>query len=544
MNKKITSVILSIVMLLCFLLSVTGCEEDDGKDYIFGYNIPSNPATLDPQCANDKQSFLIIGNVFEGLTKCDGDGNIILAGAKSYTVSPDKLKYVFDLHDDRYWTDMNGYSAKVTAKDYEFAFIRLLNPETRAPAATDFYCIENAMHVNKGHTAHIDNIGVKATAEYELTITLETPNPSLLMLLSTAAAMPCNEEYFLNAQGKYGLTAKTTPSNSAFYLKSWSYDPWSSDNNNLVLRRNDKYSEINEVCPLGLNFFIEPTEGFAEDFLSEISQNIVLDGEKAKIYADEGYSYHEYSTVVYGIMMNTTDSVFKNSFLRYSLLYTSDNSNLNLPFGYEKASGAVPFAVKTDGKSYREYVGNSQAVKLDSIKAHTAYSKACETIDKQELKSITLIAVEGRDEEIVNSAQDIIQQWQKELGFFVTVRFLSQSAYDSCIESGNYSLALARYTGKFNTPSAYLENFTKTHFVYSAMSDDYEALLDKAEKSTDKQQSYDYAKQAEKMLLTDGRFIPIAYATEYFFSGKGVSGVEYNAFSGAIDYTKAIFVED
>ena len=76
---------------------------------MFGYDISSNPGSLDPQYASDRESYLIIGSVFEGLFRIGADGNAEKAMAESYTVSDDGLTYNFKLKQDRYWTDVNGF---------------------------------------------------------------------------------------------------------------------------------------------------------------------------------------------------------------------------------------------------------------------------------------------------------------------------------------------------------------------------------------------------------------------------------------------------
>ena len=73
------------------------------------------------------------------------------------------------------------------------------------------------------------------------------------------------------------------------------------------------------------------------------------------------------------------------------------------------------------------------------------------------------------------------------------------------------------------------------------MGNDYQQLLQNAVNALSTEESYEQCKKAENKLLTDGRFIPVAYATEYFFSDKDCADVYYNPFSGAIDYTKAIY---
>ncbi len=46
-------------------------------------------------------------------------------------------------------------------------------------------------------------------------------------------------------------------------------------------------------------------------------------------------------------------------------------------------------------------------VKPDEIKAYTAYQSACAGIDKADLYSVNIIAVENRDEEIGESVKGI-----------------------------------------------------------------------------------------------------------------------------------------
>ena len=114
--KKRTTIRISAFLLCLCCAFFTSCKEDDGKGYVFGYDISSNPGSLDPQYASDRESYLIIGSVFEGLFRIGADGNAEKAMAESYTVSDDGLTYNFKLKQDRYWTDVNGYNNKITLK--------------------------------------------------------------------------------------------------------------------------------------------------------------------------------------------------------------------------------------------------------------------------------------------------------------------------------------------------------------------------------------------------------------------------------------------
>lgn len=540
MKKRLTACITAL--LLCIgCLTMTSCKEDDGKGYVFGYDISSNPGSLDPQYASDKESYLIIGCIFEGLYRTAGDGSVEKAMAESCTVSDDGLTYTFTLKQNRYWTDVNGYNKQVTADDFVFGFQRLFMPETRAPKASEYFCIKNAQKINSGEITDVSQLGVKADGKFGLIIELEYTEPSFEMMLSMPAAMPCNKDYFAAAQGKYGLDAERTPSNGPFYVKTWYYDAWSKNNNNIVLRYCDKYDEHDEVTPLGLNFFVE--DDHMTDFSDGTSQSIVLSGSTAKNYLGSDYVYDEYSTAVYGIMMNTKKSIFKSDKLRYALLFASDKSTLSLPFGYSAADGIVAPSVKNSLGGYRDTAGNRTAVKPDEIKAYSSYQSACENIDKADLHSVNILAVQNRDEEIGESLGGILQQWQAKLGFYCSISYVSESEYDEKIASGDYTLALAKINGDYNRPEAYLRQFTDSGYKYSAMDDTYSALLQQATQAKDAKEEYELCVSAEKQLITDGRFIPVAYVTEYFISTKNCEGIIYDPFTGQIAYRKALYFD-
>lgn len=117
--------------------------------------------------------------------------------------------------------------------------------------------------------------------------------------------MPCNEEYFIASQGRYGLSGDTTPSNGAFYIRSWDFDPYTiTDNNHLILRRNAKNSETSPVIPSGLNFFIEGDEDFVDDFNSSVISCIAVDEEQLELLSGK-FTVQEYDAITVGLTLNT-----------------------------------------------------------------------------------------------------------------------------------------------------------------------------------------------------------------------------------------------
>ena len=107
-------------------------------------------------------------NTMEGLYRLDKDNKPIPAAAESSTKSEDGKKYTFKLRKDAKWS--NG--DPVTAKDFVFAWQRLVDPNTAAEYAFIMYYIKNAEAINEGK-APVATLGVKAVDDYTLEVELE-----------------------------------------------------------------------------------------------------------------------------------------------------------------------------------------------------------------------------------------------------------------------------------------------------------------------------------------------------------------------------------
>ena len=158
---------------------LSGCsrQEDDGTGYLFICTIPGNPECLDPQYTNNQNAQIVIETIMEGLLRLDETGNLVPAGAESYTISDDGLFYEFHLRNDCYWfsAGTEQKNAKpVTSLDYVFAFRRLLSPETDSPHASEYFCLKNASAVYNGQLKP-EKLGISAPDGATVRFELEVP---------------------------------------------------------------------------------------------------------------------------------------------------------------------------------------------------------------------------------------------------------------------------------------------------------------------------------------------------------------------------------
>lgn len=527
--------------LCCFIISMTGCFEKDGSDGVIKYDIAYNPGSLDPQTASDESSTLIIASLYTGLLRLEPDGSLSAGVAEDYTVNDDGLTYRFKLSSSNYWTDFNGFDAVCTAQDFVFGFQRLFDPATRAPRASEYYCIKNSRAISTGAISDMSRLGVTASGDFELTIELEYPDPNFPALLTEAPAMPCCEEYFLSSQGRYGLSRDTTPSNGAFYLRSWDYDPYTiTDNNLLILRRHAKNNETNKVYPSGLNFFIEGDEDFVDDFLSNVISCIAVTEDQRDLIKGDKYTVQEYDAITVGMLFNKDYDLFRSAGFRRALASLIDRDKLAQTVTDHTVAGAiVPGEVTLLDKSYREYAGEQLTAEYSVDKAQEYYREALPELDRDLFSGARIIT---RDDSAASAMISVImQEWQREFGFYCVVETLSETDFNARLSSGDFEIAVQDLTGSTNSPAAYLQSFTKdgsgNYSGYS--SKEVTRLVNSAQRAADLSASADLYKQAEQTIIDDAIFIPLYYKNEYFYINEDFADISYNPFNKTVNFTQA-----
>ena len=147
------------------------------------------PETLDPHLTSTTYEAHILHDLLEGLVVQDAGGALVPGAAESWEISEDGLEYVFHIRDNAKWS--NG--DPVTAGDFAFSLRRILTPETGAKYANILYPIKDAEKINNGEVP-ADQLGVTALDERTLKITLESPTPFFLELLTHQTGLPVHQE--------------------------------------------------------------------------------------------------------------------------------------------------------------------------------------------------------------------------------------------------------------------------------------------------------------------------------------------------------------
>ena len=176
--------------------------------------LANEPTSLDITVAvytADGSEFL-----YEPLTVMDEDNKLLPGAAESWFVSSDGLTWTFNMRPQARWSD--GHTQ--TARDFEYALKRSLDPASGNVYPFPYYVIKNAEKYNHGEIHDASLVGIHAVDDATLSIETEKPCPYLPLIMSYKTSVPV-PEWQVNKYGDRWSSAGSNISNSSYKLVDW-----------------------------------------------------------------------------------------------------------------------------------------------------------------------------------------------------------------------------------------------------------------------------------------------------------------------------------
>lgn len=536
-------------LLLTLAMLLGACSQDDGADRTIRYDITQGVDNLDPQFATDETARMIIGNTFEGLFRQLPDGSVEPAVAQSYEVSPDGLRYTFHLRTDVYWSpdtrEKNQPSERVTAHDFVFAFRRMFNPAVPSPFATSFLTISNAGRVLEG-AASVNSLGVSASGDHTLVITLERQETALPTLLASTYAAPCREAFFDSTMGRYGLEANLLLYNGPFRVTGW------NNESGISLSRNAAYA--GEVVPRGVELILpEAVAKTAEaNYVSDRTQRFLngttdackIDYSLVAQVRQSGATVTDFEDTVWVLALNSgtpeAPSRFASVDIRQAVAYAVDRSLFApvLPENMRVTDTLIPPAIISNGRSFREAAGNVSPLAYSPDLARRSYYKGMADMGTESLSFGQLLI---SDDDYQSQAAGYIQRTlQQQLASPVELVRVEQKELLRRVMAGDYTAAIFPLTAGYSSPDAVLSYFqSDSPNNFTGFSNErFDALLRSASTLSAQEREEAYS-QAEQLLLTECPVIPLYFETSYYGAAKGVSGIAFAPFLSGMRFQNA-----
>ncbi|EOP67872.1 oligopeptide-binding protein oppA [Bacillus cereus VDM021] len=482
--------------------------------------------TMDTSKNTDTLGSQILGNTMEGLYRLDKDNKPIPAVAESSTKSEDGKKYTFKLRKDAKWS--NG--DPVTAKDFVFAWQRLVDPKTAAEYAFIAYYIKNAEAINKGK-AEVSTLGAKAVDDYTLEVELESAVPYFLNLTAFVSYYPLNEKFVKEKGDKYGLESDMVVYNGPFVLTDWKHEEgWKlKKNDNYWDKKNVKLEEINYSVVKDAATRVNLYDSGQIDF-SLLTGEFV---DKYKSKKDEFGTYLEPSTFYLRLNQKRAgqDTPLKSQKLREAIALSinkKDLANVILNDGSKPADFLVPkgLANGPDGKDFQETFKNG--LKQDSKKAAAAWEAAKKELGKDQVTLEFLNYDTSNAKKVGEYVKDQIEKNLK--GVTVNIKMQPFKQKLKLESEQDYDFSYGGWNPDYADPMTYLDMFESTNSQnqMSYSNPKYDEIINKGKKElmADAKKRWEELGKAEKLLLEeDVALVPLFQSGRSYVLQPNVKGI-------------------
>ncbi|PWQ92319.1 peptide ABC transporter substrate-binding protein [Leucothrix pacifica] len=481
-----------------------------------------DPSSLDPHKLSGDWENRIAGDIFEGLVTEDIGAEAIPGQAESWTISDDGLVYTFKLRDGISWTD----GKPVTAGDFEFALKRLMDPAAAAKYAYLQYPIKNAEAINGGKIKDLNELGVKAIDDKTLEITLEKPTPYFIGALTHYTAYPL-PKHVLEAKGDDWVKIDNIVTNGPYKPTEW------IPGSHVTTVKNDKYYAADQLAIDSAKFFVLEDEtaalkryragefdiltDFPTDQYEWIKKN--LPGQ-AQVAPFAGLYYY---------VVNNTKPPFDNADVRKALSMSINREVIGpqiLGTGELPAYSWVPPGMANYSEpayvSWKDLPYGEKVAEAKKLLSAAGYSKD---------KPLKLQLRYNTNENHKRIAVAIAAMW-KPLGVEVELYNTETKVHYDEITKGILEVARAGWLADYNDADNFL-NLLKSDVNYNYgrfKNADYDALIDKGNATTDKDERAKLFRQAEQLALDESAAMPIYYYLARNIVSPKVKGYENNAF--------------
>jgi len=293
----------------------------DGATTVLKVGWPYEPASMDPHRANEDAAYDALRMMEEGLVR-NVDGEAVPGIAESWDVSPDNMEYTFHLRKSRY-----SDGSPVTAKDFQYGFMRLLDPAKAFAKADSAFIIKNAEAYYKGK-CKAEDVGIEVKNDYTLKLTLAVP--TFPVVFSDWPFSPMNKAFVESKGASYGSEAANLLTNGPFTLKSWEHD------SKLVLVKNPNYWNADSIPLTEIDAFINASGDTAVDMMlaKQIDLAEFNSRNQVKTLQDKGFSVDSYASNYQFLHINhkgkneKTGRFLSNVNFRKALSYAIDRQAL------------------------------------------------------------------------------------------------------------------------------------------------------------------------------------------------------------------------
>ena len=489
-----------------------------------------NPETLDPALNSAIDASNTIITIFEPLLLINENNEVIGGQAESWEASEDGLTWTFTMRDGLKWSD----GTDLTAKDFEYSFKRMANPDTAAPyAATCLGMIDGFDAAQAGDT---DALNVKASDDGKtLTIVLAYPC-SYFDKMAAFAAMSPVQQATVEANGDSWCTsADTFVSNGPYMITDW------TPSERIVLTKNPNYVggwDNSKIVSDTITLLLleDSSAAFAAYNSGEavLIKDVPTDEIPSLTKAEDGGDFYVDTILgTYYVSMNLQRDAFKEAKVRKALALAIDRdyiANTIMQGTYSAASNLVGPGI-VDENGYFHDNGNAPYISADYEANLAEAKKLLEEAGYPNGEGYPTIEYSTNDAGYHVPLAEYLQQAWGDLGITLTINKMEWSSFTPARRAGEYDVARNGWVMDYNDPSNMVEMFCTDNGnndgKYS--NPDFDAAME-ASKVADVAEHFAQLHKAEDILMEDMGCIPVAYYNDFWLQSPALKGTWHSPY--------------
>ena len=519
--------------------SSTGSVNTAGFTVQYG----SNPETLDPALNSAIDGANTIITIFEPLLLINENNEVIGGQAESWEASEDGLTWTFTMRDGLKWSD----GTDLNAKDFEYSFKRMVDPNTAAPYAETCLGMIDGFEEAAGFpdadgnpTAepNPDALNVKASDDGKtLTIVLSYPC-SYFDKMAAFATMSPVQQATVEANGDAWCTSPDTfVSNGPYMITDW------TPSERIVLTKNPNYvggwdssKIVSDTITLLLLEDSSASYAAYNSGEAQLIKDVPTDEIPSLTKAEDGGDFYVDTILgTYYVSLNLQRDAFQDAKVRKALSLAIDRdyvANTIMQGTYEPAYNFVgPGIVDETGMFYdnanggERYISDDYEANLEEAKSLLAEAGYP---DGEGFPTITYSA---NDAGYHVPVAEYVQQAWGDLGITVNIDKVEWASFLPLRRAGDYDVSRNGWVMDYNDPSNMIELFCSGNGnndgKYS--NPDFDAAME-ASKVADVAEHFAQLHKAEDILMEDMGCIPVAYYNEFWLQSSSLKGVWHSPY--------------
>ena len=501
----------------------------------------SNPETLDPALNSAIDGANTIITIFEPLLLINENNEVVGGQAESWETSEDGLTWTFTMRDGLKWSD----GTDLNAKDFEYSFKRMVDPNTAAPYAETCLGMIDGFEEAAGFpdadgnpTAepNPDALNVKASDDGKtLTIVLSYPC-SYFDKMAAFATMSPVQQATVEANGDAWCTSPDTfVSNGPYMITDW------TPSERIVLTKNPNYvggwdnsKIVSDTITLLLLEDSSASYAAYNSGEAVLIKDVPTDEIPSLTKAEDGGDFYVDTILgTYYVSLNLQRDAFKDAKVRKALSLAIDRdyvANTIMQGTYSAADSIVGPGI-VDESGYFHDNGNAPYISADYEANLAEAKKLLEEAGYPNGEGYPTIEYSTNDVGYHVPLAEYLQQAWGDLGITLTINKMEWSSFTPARRAGEYDVARNGWVMDYNDPSNMLDLFCSGNGnndgKYS--NPDFDAAID-ASRVADSAEHFAQLHKAEDILMEDMGCLPIAYYNDYWLQSSSLKGTWHSPY--------------